>query len=255
MPIDATQPYDDSNIFARILRGELPSKKVYEDEHVLAFHDINPLRPTHILVIPKGAYVSWDDFSASARMRKSRLLSARSARSRGRPGWSTAATALLANAGVIRAGSAAPTCAHLRRTAARADARALTWLSKGDCPWPRSRLGSRTILRSVGDCHGHHSTARERTRAIKPLDEILATAEKKSLKRSLGAFQLTLLGIGAVIGTGIFVLTATAAQKAGPGMMVSFIVAGSVCAVQPSAIRSSLPWFRSPAPPTLIPMR
>jgi APA family basic amino acid/polyamine antiporter len=66
---------------------------------------------------------------------------------------------------------------------------------------------------------------------IKSMDEILATAEKKSLKRSLGAFQLTLLGIGAVIGTGIFVLTATAAQKAGPGMMVSFIVAGAVCAV------------------------
>ena len=66
---------------------------------------------------------------------------------------------------------------------------------------------------------------------VKPLDEILATAEKKSLKRSLGAFQLTLLGIGAVIGTGIFVLTATAAQKAGPGMMVSFMVAGAVCAV------------------------
>ena len=66
---------------------------------------------------------------------------------------------------------------------------------------------------------------------IKPLDAILATAEKKSLKRSLGAFQLTLLGIGAVIGTGIFVLTATAAQKAGPGMMVSFMIAGAVCAV------------------------
>ena len=66
---------------------------------------------------------------------------------------------------------------------------------------------------------------------IKPLNDILATAEKKSLKRSLGAFQLTLLGIGAVIGTGIFVLTATAAQKAGPGMMVSFIIAGAVCAV------------------------
>ena len=66
MPIDATQAYDDSNIFARILRGELPSKKVFEDEHVLAFHDINPLAPTHILVIPKGRYVSWDDFSANA---------------------------------------------------------------------------------------------------------------------------------------------------------------------------------------------
>jgi APA family basic amino acid/polyamine antiporter len=66
---------------------------------------------------------------------------------------------------------------------------------------------------------------------VKSLDAILATAEKKSLKRSLGAFQLTLLGIGAVIGTGIFVLTAEAAQKAGPGMMISFIIAGAVCAV------------------------
>ena len=63
MPIDATLPYDDSNIFARILRGELPCDKVYEDDHVLAFRDINPLAPTHILVIPKGSYVSWDDFS------------------------------------------------------------------------------------------------------------------------------------------------------------------------------------------------
>jgi diadenosine tetraphosphate (Ap4A) HIT family hydrolase len=66
MPIDATQPYDDGNIFARILRGEIPSKSIYEDEHALAFHDINPLAPTHVLVIPKGAYVSWDDFSARA---------------------------------------------------------------------------------------------------------------------------------------------------------------------------------------------
>ena len=55
--------YDPSNIFARILRGELPCKKVYEDEWALAFHDIAPQAPVHILVIPKGAYVSWDDFS------------------------------------------------------------------------------------------------------------------------------------------------------------------------------------------------
>jgi diadenosine tetraphosphate (Ap4A) HIT family hydrolase len=66
MPIDATHPYDDTNIFARILRAELPCNKIYEDEHVLAFNDINPLAPTHILVIPKGAYVSWDDFSEKA---------------------------------------------------------------------------------------------------------------------------------------------------------------------------------------------
>ena len=66
MPIDATLPYDDANIFARILRGELPSKTVYEDDHALAFHDINPQAPLHILVIPKGPYVSWDDFSERA---------------------------------------------------------------------------------------------------------------------------------------------------------------------------------------------
>jgi len=63
MPIDATQPYDDQNIFAKILRGEIPSKRVFEDEFAIAFHDINPQAPTHVLVIPRGAYVSWDDFS------------------------------------------------------------------------------------------------------------------------------------------------------------------------------------------------
>ena len=66
MPIDATQPYDPNNIFARILRGEIPAKTVFEDEHALAFHDINPAAPTHVLVVPKGAYVSWDDFSGQA---------------------------------------------------------------------------------------------------------------------------------------------------------------------------------------------
>ncbi|MFN9927496.1 MAG: amino acid permease [Phenylobacterium sp.] len=65
----------------------------------------------------------------------------------------------------------------------------------------------------------------------KSLDAILATAEKKSLHRTLGPFQLTMLGIGAIIGTGIFVLTAEAAQKAGPGMILAFIIAGFVCAV------------------------
>jgi len=64
MPIDATLPYDETNIFARILRGELPCQRVHEDDFSLAFHDINPQAPLHILVIPKGPYVSWDDFSA-----------------------------------------------------------------------------------------------------------------------------------------------------------------------------------------------
>ena len=66
MAVDATQPYDDQNIFAKILRGEIPNKTVYQDDFALAFHDINPQAPTHVLVIPTGAYVSWDDFSARA---------------------------------------------------------------------------------------------------------------------------------------------------------------------------------------------
>jgi histidine triad (HIT) family protein len=66
MPVDATLPYDPNNVFAKILRGELPCKKVYEDAWALAFHDIHPQAPTHILVIPKGPYVSWTDFSAQA---------------------------------------------------------------------------------------------------------------------------------------------------------------------------------------------
>ena len=66
MPVDATQPYDDQNVFAKILRGEIPCRKVFENNHALAFHDLHPQAPVHILVIPKGAYVSWDDFSARA---------------------------------------------------------------------------------------------------------------------------------------------------------------------------------------------
>lgn len=66
---------------------------------------------------------------------------------------------------------------------------------------------------------------------VKPLDDILATAERRALTRTLGAFQLTMLGIGAIIGTGIFVLTAEAATKAGPAMMISFVIAATVCAL------------------------
>jgi len=66
VPIDHHQPYDENNIFARILRGELPATKVLETQHSIALHDINPLAAVHVLVIPKGAYVSWDDFAARA---------------------------------------------------------------------------------------------------------------------------------------------------------------------------------------------
>lgn len=66
MSVTGLPPYDDANIFARILRGEIPAKKVHEDEHALAFHDINPQAPVHVLVIPKGRYVSIADFSMNA---------------------------------------------------------------------------------------------------------------------------------------------------------------------------------------------
>jgi histidine triad (HIT) family protein len=66
MPVEALGDYDDSNIFARILRGEIPSSRVYEDEWAIAFHDINPQAPVHVLVIPRGRWRSWADFSANA---------------------------------------------------------------------------------------------------------------------------------------------------------------------------------------------
>ena len=121
------QPYDDDNIFAKILRGEIPCDRVYEDEHALAFHDINPLAPIHVLVIPKGAYVSWDDFSARA----SEAEIAGFVRAVGEVAREAGLVAqgyrLLANVGKRgRAGSAAPPRPPLRRRAARADACALT---------------------------------------------------------------------------------------------------------------------------------
>jgi len=66
MPVKGVGEYDDQNIFARILRGEIPCQKVYEDAWALAFNDISPQAPVHVLVIPKGAYISWADFSAQA---------------------------------------------------------------------------------------------------------------------------------------------------------------------------------------------
>ncbi|ARW16906.1 HIT-like protein [Komagataeibacter europaeus] len=65
MAVNGTGPYDPQNVFARILRGELPCRKVYEDEYALAFHDIAPKAPVHVLVIPKGPFVSFADFSSN----------------------------------------------------------------------------------------------------------------------------------------------------------------------------------------------
>ena len=66
MPVPALGPYDANNVFARILRDEIPSQRVYEDPFAIAFHDLNPQAPVHVLVIPRGAYVSWADFSRHA---------------------------------------------------------------------------------------------------------------------------------------------------------------------------------------------
>ena len=66
MPVSGLGPYDDQNIFARILRGEIPCRKVFEDEWALAFHDIAPQAPVHVLVIPRSPYVSMADFTAEA---------------------------------------------------------------------------------------------------------------------------------------------------------------------------------------------
>ena len=66
MPVSGLPPYDATNIFARILRGEIPCKKIFENDAALAFHDINPQAPLHVLIIPKGDYVSFADFTATA---------------------------------------------------------------------------------------------------------------------------------------------------------------------------------------------
>jgi diadenosine tetraphosphate (Ap4A) HIT family hydrolase len=66
MPVHGLGVYDETNIFARILRGEIPCRRVYEDDYALAFHDINPQAPVHVLVIPKAPYVSMADFATGA---------------------------------------------------------------------------------------------------------------------------------------------------------------------------------------------
>ncbi len=66
MPVNGLPPYDDDNIFAKILRGDIPCRKVFEDEWALAFHDIAPQAPLHVLVVPRGRYCSFADFSAAA---------------------------------------------------------------------------------------------------------------------------------------------------------------------------------------------
>jgi hypothetical protein len=105
MPIDATQPYDESNIFARILRGEVPSSKVYEDEHALAFNDIMPQAPIHILVIPKGRTSRGTTFRTRSDAEIAGFVAA-VGRSRGTTAWWRTAIACLP----ISGGSAARKC-------------------------------------------------------------------------------------------------------------------------------------------------
>ena len=97
---DAVMAYDDDNVFAKILRGEIPCNKVYEDDHALAFHDINAQAPTHVLVIPRGKYVSWADFAAKCRRGGDRRLRARAVGAVARQlGLETPGYRLLANHG------------------------------------------------------------------------------------------------------------------------------------------------------------
>ncbi len=95
--------YDPQNIFARILRGEIPNKTVFETEHSLAFHDINPQAPTHILVIPKGSYVNFDHFGAEASAEEivdfTRAVARVSAEAGVNPGEGGAGYRLIANSG------------------------------------------------------------------------------------------------------------------------------------------------------------
>ena len=91
--------YDPKNVFARILRGELPCRKLYEDEWALAFHDINPLAPVHVLVIPKGQYVSMADFGAQASAEEVAGLFRAVAKAAGEAGLVEGGYRILANTG------------------------------------------------------------------------------------------------------------------------------------------------------------
>src|SRR5688500_11180622 len=92
-------PYDRNNVFAGILRGELPCTKVYEDEHVLAFRDIHPQAPTHVIVIPKGEYLSVDDFSEKASEAELAAFTRANARIAKREGEAEGGYRILANHG------------------------------------------------------------------------------------------------------------------------------------------------------------
>jgi histidine triad (HIT) family protein len=91
--------YDANNVFAKILRGELPCQKVYEDDHVLAFRDIRPQAPVHILVIPKGAYVSLDDFAAQGKEAELAAVLQAAAKIAREQGLSESGYRILANTG------------------------------------------------------------------------------------------------------------------------------------------------------------
>ena len=122
--------YDHDNVFARILRGEIPNRTVLETAHTLAFHDIGPQAPVHVLVIPKGAYVTFDHFAAEASDAEivdfTRTAGAVCEHGLGvQPGAGGEGYRTIANAGAARrAGGAALPSAHPRRPGAGADARA-----------------------------------------------------------------------------------------------------------------------------------
>ena len=139
--------YDRNNVFARILRGEIPCKKVYEDDHVLAFHDINPQAPTHVLVIPKGEYVSLDDFSANASAAEHSALFRAVGKIAAERGIAETGHRILANQRPRRApGGAAFPCPPFRRPRSRPDAAAplISRKQRNACPRKPLRAGTRS---------------------------------------------------------------------------------------------------------------
>ncbi len=125
MPVSGRGPYDDSNIFARILRGEIPSRRVYEDEWAIAFHDINPQAPVHVLVIPRGRYVApWRISSPTASDAEIAGFFRAVGTVAKQLGLEEPGFRILANMGAaFRPGGAALPRPRLRRRAARPDAR------------------------------------------------------------------------------------------------------------------------------------
>ena len=201
----------------------------------LAFNDINPLSPTHILVIPKGPYVSWDDFSAKASDEEIARVRSRGRQDRARRGPGRRAaigcSPTPASMPARRSRTSMSTSSPAGRSGrcSRANCR---W-QKGDCPRRVEPLGfPQTAIR--GELMASAAPRRGilgRMMLRKSVAQIQEETRTSELKRSLGPWNLVFLGIGCIIGAGIFVRTGNAAAlHAGPAVLISYAIAGIICA-------------------------